>query len=93
MNSFTLDMAWWISAVEIPIVAGFLWLIRSNRRDLEKTLNEQRKEIETRLDRLQRGFSRHKEDVVKRYVPFEYIKEMEGRLTNLLVHINEKLDS
>lgn len=79
---WTPDLMWWISAVELPALAGLLVLVWKTRRDLEKANGETAE-----------GLADFKLDVAKTYASQAALKETEQRLTDHLVRIEHKLDS
>ena len=43
----TLDVIWWITAVELPVISGLFWMINRHRRDAEQALEAVRQRAET----------------------------------------------
>jgi hypothetical protein len=78
---WTLDPIWWITAVELPVLAGLFLLIWRIHRELERE-----------LDRLAGGLMDFKLDVAKNYASQAALKETERRLTDHLARIERKLD-
>ena len=78
---WTLDLVWWITAFELPALAGLFLLIWRTRRDLEKTIGEAADDL-----------ADFKLDVAKNYASQAALKETEQRLTDHLVRIEHKLD-
>ena len=76
------DLMWWITAVELPALAGLFLLIWRTRRDLENTVGEAARDL-----------AEFKLDVAKNYASQAALKETEQRLTDHLVRIEHKLDS
>lgn len=92
-DPWTLDVIWWITAVELPALAGLFWLIWRTRRELDDTVDENRHLTETELARLREGLSAYKLEVAKSYASIGYMKDVERRLTSHLVRIENKLDA
>ncbi|MCG8507907.1 MAG: hypothetical protein MI741_01645, partial [Rhodospirillales bacterium] len=92
-DAWTMDIVWWITAVEIPALAGLFWLAWRNRRDADTALEKTRSDMESRLGRLRDTLSAYKLEVAKSYASIAYIKEVEKRLTDHLVRIEDKLDA
>lgn len=92
-GAWTLDLIWWITAVELPVLAGLFWLGWRNRRDMETGISDARHECETGLRWLRESLSAYKLEVAKSYASIPYLKEVERRLTSHLVRIEDKLDS
>lgn len=43
----SIDLSWWITAVELPVLGGLFWLIARLRRDAETALETVRARAET----------------------------------------------
>jgi len=87
------DMLWWITAVELPALAGLFWLDWRNRRDTDMALDDLRHESETGLRWLRDHLAAYKLEVAKSYASIGYLKEVERRLTDHLIRIEDKLDA
>ncbi len=90
---WTLDLIWWITAVEMPTLAGLFWLIWRTRRDMEDAIDDARHETETGLSFMRESLAAYKLEVAKSYASIPYLKEVERRLTSHLVRIENKLDA
>ncbi len=91
-DPMTLNVIWWITAVEIPALAGLFWLGWRNRRDADDAIDDARHEFETGLTYLRENLAAYKLEVAKSYASITYLKEVERRLTAHLVRIETKLD-
>jgi len=89
---WTLNIIWWITAVEIPALAGLFWLNWRNSQDAGVALDDSRHEFESGLRHLRDGLAAYKLEVAKSYASIPYLKEVERRLTSHLVRIETKLD-
>ena len=92
MEQWSIDIAWWITAVEIPVLAGLFWLIRANHCVMDEAVEENRRLIETGLSVQRDSLSAYKLDVAKSYASIAYLKDVERRLTEPLIRIEAKLD-
>ena len=92
MHEPALNLIWWITAVEIPALAGLFWLGWRNRRDADDAIDDARHEFETGLTYLRENLAAYKLEVAKSYASITYLKEVERRLTAHLVRIENKLD-
>jgi len=88
----TLNLIWWITAVELPVLAGLFWLGWRTRRDLETALDDAHHEADTGIAFLREKLSTFKLEVAKSYASISYLKEVERRLTHHLLRIEDKLD-
>ena len=91
-GTWTLDLIWWITVVEIPALAGLFWLNWRHRRDVETGFDDARFESETGLRWLRDNLAAYKLEVAKSYASMTYLKEVERRLTGHLIRIENKLD-
>jgi len=89
---WTLDLIWWITAVELPVLAGLFWLTWRTRSDAETTLDDARHDFDTGLSLIRDRLSAFKLEVAKSYASISYLKEVERRLTHHLLRIEDKLD-
>lgn len=80
--SWTHGLMWWITAVELPAVAGLFLLIWRTRRELDRSVGKTADDL-----------ADFKLDVAKNYASQAALKETERRLTDHLVRIERKLDS
>lgn len=80
-GDWTIDLAWWATAVELPALAGLFWLMQRGRAELE-----------ARADRLRDELSAFKLEVARSYASTAALKDVERRLTEHLVRIEGKLD-
>ena len=92
-GTWTLDLIWWITAVELAALAGLFLLNWRNRRDLETALDDVAYESETGIRWLRDHLAAYKLEVAKSYASINYLKEVERRLTGHLIRIEDKLDN
>jgi len=92
-NTWTIDLIWWITAVELPVLATLFWLNWRTRRDCEISVDDARHETETGMAFIRERLSAFKLEVAKSYASISYLKEVERRLTNHLIRIEDKLDA
>ncbi|MBP2232849.1 hypothetical protein [Azospirillum agricola] len=88
-----LDLAWWITAVELPVMGGLFWLIARLRRDAESALETLRARAESAQAQVRESLAAYKLEVAKTYVSFATLKDVEQRLTDHLLRIENKLES
>jgi len=88
----TLDPVWWITAVEIPVLAGLFWLIWRGRQSAEALGIDLRHRLEMELGRIRQALADYKLEVAKSYASIAYLKDVEDRLTAHLLRIEAKLD-
>jgi hypothetical protein len=90
--NWTLDLIWWITAVELPALGGLYWLSWRNRRDADSALESMRRQADAALAALRESLSAYKLEVATSYASIPYLREVEARLTDRLVRIEAKLD-
>ncbi len=88
-----LDIAWWITAVELPVMGGLFWLIARLRNDAETALDTLRTRAESAQAQVRESLAAYKLEVAKTYVSFATLKDVEQRLTDHLLRIENKLES
>lgn len=87
-----LDIIWWISAVELPALAGLFWIGWRNYQAAQDEIDQVRHAADVGLARLRQNLDAYKLDVAKSYVSISYLRDVEERLTGHLIRIEEKLD-
>lgn len=91
-ETLTLDVVWWITAVELPALAGLFWLIWRTRRDAADATVDIRHDVDMAVGHLRETLAAYKLEVAKTYASIPYLKEVERRLTAHLIRIEDKLD-
>ncbi|MBL4693570.1 MAG: hypothetical protein JKY92_09610 [Magnetovibrio sp.] len=86
------DLSWWITAVELPALAGLFWINWRNHRAAEEEIDEIRHSQDVGLAHLRQHLDAYKLDVAKTYVSIAYLKDVEERLTGHLIRIENKLN-
>jgi hypothetical protein len=89
---WTLDLIWWITAVELPALGGLYWLAWRNRRDADGALESLRRRTDAAQAALRESLSAYKLEVATSYASIPYLREVEARLTDHLIRIEAKLD-
>lgn len=92
MTDTSIDVIWWITAVEIPALTGLWWLIWRTRRDHDIALERYRQRLDTAVAQAREALSAYKLEVAKSYASTSQMKDLEARLTDHLLRIEAKLD-
>ncbi len=92
IQTWSFNLAWWISAIEVPALAGLFWLIWRTRRDLDQAVAEAHRAHEAGNAELRDGLAAYKLEVAKSYASMSQLREVERRLTAHLLRIEAKLD-
>ncbi len=82
----------WITAFELPALAGLFWLAWRVRRDGETALQRLSLRLDRELERVRAGLAQHKLDVATGYASLAALESVEERLTAHLLRIEAKLD-
>lgn len=88
----SLDVVWWITAVELPVLGGLFWLITRVRQDADAALETLRTRAETAQTQVRESLAAYKLEVAKTYVSLSTLKDVEKRLTDHLLRIEDKLE-
>ncbi len=89
---WTLDLMWWVTAVELPALAGLFWLIWRGRQEADAETEDLRRGLEAGLSAAREQLAAYKLEVAKSYASLSALKDVERRLTEHLVRIESKLD-
>ncbi|QJE74565.1 hypothetical protein HHL28_17180 [Aerophototrophica crusticola] len=92
MTTPTLDLVWWITAIEVPALAGLFWMIQQVKRDTEQSLEPLRAGLDATSVQLRDALAAFKLEVAKTYASQDALREVEQRLTAHLLRIETKLD-
>lgn len=90
-GEWTLTWAWWITAVEIPVVGYLFWLIHHGRREAESALLKLYREIQGNLGVVLENLAQSKLEVARLYATLADLKDVEQRLTDHLLRLETRL--
>jgi len=93
MTETGFTLAGWITAFELPALAGLFWLAWRIKRDSEAALARHSLRLDRELDRLREALAQHKLDVATGYASLAALQSVEERLTAHLLRIEAKLDA
>jgi hypothetical protein len=91
--TWSFDPTWWITAVELPALAGLFLLIWRGRREAQSALELAERRLEGEAVEAREQLSAYKVEVATTYASLRALREAEGRLTAHLVRIEKKLDT
>lgn len=91
-QAFDLDMATWLTAILLPVLAALFWMIQGVKRDVSKRIDEMSQRKLDALLALREDLSSHKLDVARGYAPLNAIRDIDRRLSMQLVRIEQKLE-
>lgn len=87
-----MELAWWITAVEAPIVGALFYMINGLRKDIEERITHGDQRDSEAVHRTREDLAEFKLDVARTYVPLSLIRDVDRRLSQALLRIEEKLD-
>jgi hypothetical protein len=87
-----IEPLWWITAVEAPVVAALFWMIHGLRREVQDRIERGDQRDSDALSRTRDDLAQFKIEVARTYVPLSLIRDLDRRIADHLVRIEEKLD-
>ncbi len=93
MNNTTIDLIWWITVVDLPALAGLLWMIWKVRADNDRAIDDLSLNLERRCDQLREALYGFKLEAAKTYASQKGMRSLENRLVKHLLRIESKLDA
>ena len=92
MTPMQIDPTWWISVIEIPAVAALFHMLHGLRKDLNARIDRADERDSDALGRTREDLAAFKLEVARTYVPLSLIREVDRRLSQQLLRIEEKLE-
>ncbi len=92
MSLISQDFVWWVTAVDLPVLAGLFGLIWRTRDEHRKAMDLLEDTLEHRSSQLRDALSAFKLEVAKTYASQTDLKDLEARLVGHLLRIEAKLD-
>ncbi|MBW8271331.1 hypothetical protein [Caldovatus aquaticus] len=92
MTPIHIEPTWWISVVEIPVVAALFHMLHGLRRDLQARMDRADERESDALGRTREDLAAFKLEVARTYVPLSLVRELDRRLAQQLLRIEEKLE-
>jgi hypothetical protein len=87
-----IEPTWWITAVEAPIVAALFYMILGLRRDLQDRMERSDQRESDVVTRTRDELAEFKLEVARTYVPLSLIRDVDRRLSQHLLRIEEKIE-
>ncbi|MEM6902050.1 MAG: hypothetical protein AAF556_02265 [Pseudomonadota bacterium] len=91
--TFSQDLIWWITIVELPVMTALALFIWRTRNDASKATLIAADRARTTLQQIQAELAAFKLEVARSYASVALLKDTEKRLTHHLLRIEAKLDS
>ena len=93
MNHLHAELLWWLRAIEAPLFLLLLWLVLGIKRDLDRRIESGDTRAESGLRRTREELAAFRLEVARTYVPLALIRDVDRRLTEQLVRIEERLEA
>ena len=90
-EQWSISWVWWISAVEVPVMGCLFWMVHYGRRESERALLRIYREIQSNLNTVLQNLAHSKVEVARLYATVADLKDVEKRLTNHLLRLEERL--
>ncbi len=87
------ELGWWITAVEIPILTALFWLILRGRKETDTAMHDVVSRSDNGDHALREALTAYKLEVAKTYATLVSVKEIERQMIHHLVRIEAKLDA
>ncbi|WP_254452539.1 hypothetical protein [Roseicella sp. DB1501] len=87
-----IEPTWWITAVEAPIVVALFTMLHGLRRDLQDRIERGDQRESDVVTRTRDDLAAFKLEVARAYVPLSLIRDVDRRLSQHLLRIEEKLE-
>lgn len=85
-------LTWWITVVDIPVMAGLFWFSLKIKSDYQESLKSLHDTLDVRTSQLRESLSSFKLEVAKSYASVIDMKDLENRIVSHLLRIESKLD-
>jgi hypothetical protein len=92
MTPIQIEPTWWISVIEIPVVAALFHMLHGLRRDLHARIDRADERDSEALGRTREDLAAFKLEVARTYVPLSLVREIDRRLSQQLLRIESKLE-
>lgn len=87
-----IEATWWITVVEAPIVAALFWMMHGLRKDLLDRMDRGDQRETDIVTRTRDDLADFKLEVARTYVPLSLIRDVDRRLSQHLLRIEEKIE-
>ena len=87
-----IEPQWWITVIEAPIVAALFWMIHGLRKDKHERIDRGDQRDSDALTRTRDELAQFKVEVARTYVPLSLIRDLDRRISDHLIRIEEKLE-
>lgn len=92
MQSLDPSLTWLMNALEAPLAVAVVWMLHKIRTDLDRRVDRGDDKAADGLGRTREDLAAFKIEVARTYVPLSLIRDVDRRLTEHLVRIEQRLD-
>lgn len=93
MTIFSQDLIWWITAIDLPALAGLYWMNWNVRNESEQNVDKLHATLDHRCGQLRDALAAFKLEVAKNYASQRDLRALEERIVDHLLRIEAKLDA
>ena len=93
MDPMNPSSLWWMDAAQAPVIAGLYWLLLGIKRDLDRRIEKGTSRHDDGLARTRDELAAFKLEVARTYVPLSLIRDVDRRLSEQLLRIEDKLEN
>ena len=87
-----IEPTWWISVIEVPVVAALFRMIYMIKQDIQSRIERGDTRDSEAVNRARDELAEFKLEVARTYVPLSLIRDVDQRLSSHLLRIEGKLE-
>ena len=87
-----IEPTWWISVIEVPVVAALFRMIYMIKQDIQTRIERGDTRDSEAVSRTREDLAEFKLEVARNYVPLSLIRDVDRRLSQHLLRIEEKIE-
>lgn len=87
-----IEPTWWISVIEVPIVAALFRMIYGLKQDIQSRIDRGDTRDSEAMNRTREDLAEFKLEVARTYVPLSLIRDLDQRVSSHLLRIEGKLE-
>lgn len=93
MPFLQMELYWWLRAIDAPLFLLLLWLVHGIKRDLGQRISHGDSLTSTGLQRTREELAAFRLEVARTYVPLSLIRDVDRRMSEQLLRIEERLEA
>ena len=87
-----IEPTWWISVIEVPVVAALFRMIYMLKQDIQNRIDRGDERDSEAVARARDELAEFKLEVARTYVPLSLIRDVDRRLSQHLLRIEAKIE-